>query len=259
MSNGGRFGSGAGAGAGFMYGGPWGALTGGILGKSFGNMLGGGRSSKRKRRHGREVTQNLEYLRDLSGLEGWSPEMQEFASRNLYQREAMKRFRANQAEFYSHPGAARMLGETMGFMDESKQPLDFYGEDWQSGLRRQIMGGAQAQVRGAQEGMGRASAARGYQGAADPLARAQLGGGGASAIAQALTALGLETEGKRFEMDQAGFARHSQGLGMLQSMLGMQPAGPYVPPEKRMSSTEKWLAGLGIGASALGGVAGMFK
>ena len=255
MADLGKFGSGAGAAGGLLLGGPWGALAGGVLGKSFGNLF-GKKSGSAKR--DREVLQNLEYLRGLSNLEGWSPEMQEFASKNLYQREAMKRFRANQAEFYSHPGAARMLGETMGFMDESKKPLDFYGDDWQSQMRRQIMGGAQAQLKGAQEGVGRASAARGYQGAADPLARAQMGAGGASAIAQALTGLGLETEGKQFEMDQAGFARHSQGLAMLQSMLGMQPAGPYVPPEKRMSSTEKWLAGLGIAAKGVGAAAGAF-
>ena len=195
--------------------------------------------------------------RQIGGAFGWGGEMDPMMQLMARDPRMQRRFGQNAAEFFSHPGAYQALQGTYGLMERAEEPLDFYGEDWRSGLRRQVMGGAQAQIAGAQEGLGRASAARGYQGAADPLARAQLGGGGAKAIADALTALGLETEGKRFQVDEAQYGRQAQALGMLQSLLGMQPAFPYQPSTK-VSSTEKFLAGAKIGVEGLKGLAGMF-
>jgi len=195
--------------------------------------------------------------RQIGGAFGWGGEMDPMMQLMARDPRAQRRFGQNAAEFFSHPGAYQALQGTYGLMGRAAEPLDFYGEDWRSGLRRQVMGGAQAQVRGAQEGISRASAARGYQGAADPLARAQLGGGGAKAIADALTALGLETEGKRFEVDEASYGRQSQALGMLQSLLGMQPASPYQPSTK-VSKTEKFMAGAGVAGNIAAAIAKMF-
>ena len=172
-------------------------------------------------------------------------------------KDAYQRAGENAAEFFSHPGALASLQNALGLVNQAQNMPDFYGQGWQSGVRRQIMGGARSQLGQARQGLERSMAARGTYGASSDSARAQLGGQGARAISDALTKYNTAMEGTKADMWQQKFGNTMQANQALMALVLGQPAAPYTPTQ-HLSGMERLMGYGSIGTNLLTGLGSIY-